>query len=105
MKHQTVKSSIRARGKKSSLLKKKVRPSRLHEYKVRVSYQYESPYSGYSHNESVTYPIKAMNENIACNKARRKGEKEIRCLEHIIDTSIEMIDGVALSFDDPKDLD
>jgi hypothetical protein len=52
-------------------------------YRVKISYQYESPYSGYSHNSSANFEISARSESFAIQKARKKAMKECQCIEYI----------------------
>lgn len=63
----------------------------MRTYKVEVSYQYESPYSGYSHNDSTVVTVQAASDEAAYRKARTAAQKQggsASCMEYITGTKI-----------------
>ncbi len=63
----------------------------MKKYTVRVSYQYESPYSGYSHNDSTIVTVQAASDEAARRKAERAARKSggsASCMEYITGTEI-----------------
>lgn len=65
-------------------MKKKIK-SRLKTFVLTAGYKYESPYSGYSHEESSgPYTVMALNREKAEEKVEKICRKNNWCIEYFI---------------------